>query len=533
MDSSSVSEVDVVVVGAGFSGLYSLYRLRKLGLTVAVIEAAGDVGGTWFWNRYPGARCDITIIDYSYQFSKELQQEWEWTEKYATQPELLKYINHVAERFDLRKDITFNTAVNGATFDESTNTWTVSTNRETQVKARFCIFAAGNLSEPLRPKYNGFDDFKGDVYYTSRWPKEGVNFSGKRVGIIGTGSSAIQCVPIIAQEADHLTVFQRTANYCIPAHNKALDPAFMQNVKANYADLRAFNNTQFGATNFGRSLPSGTESSPQERQDLLNEKWDAGGLSMMIAFDDQLVDQDSNELVAEFVRNKIRDKVTDPKTADLLCPHYAIGTKRLCVDTNYYETFNRDNVTLVDIKTAPIECYTESGLSTITQSYDFDCLIVAAGFDAMTGTLNKINIQGRGQTSLQQKWSDGAKLYLGLAAAGFPNLFVVTGPGSPIAFVNNLTAIEQSVEWITDAIAHTAETGLNYIEATSSAESDWVEEVSNLAQDSLMVDTDSWYMGANVEGKPRVLLSYLGGYPAYLEKCAEVTANNYEGFTIA
>jgi cation diffusion facilitator CzcD-associated flavoprotein CzcO len=525
--------VDVVVVGAGFAGLYALHRLKKLGFSVAVVEAASDVGGTWFWNRYPGARCDVTIIDYSYQFSSELQQEWEWSEKYATQPELLKYINHVADRFDLRKHITFNTRVDGAKYSEVNNTWSVRTDTGVTLTSRFCIFAAGNLSEPLRPDYPGFEDFAGEVYYTSRWPHEGVDFTGKRVGVIGTGSSAIQCIPLIAQEAKQLTVFQRTPNYCIPAHNKALDPAFVAEVKANYGEIREFNNGQFAAANFGDSLPSGKEASAEERQTLLDQKWATGGLSIMFAFEDQLLDEESNVLVADYVRGKIREQVNDPEVAELLCPTYAIGTKRVCVDTNYYTTYNRNNVTLVDIKSDPITHLTSTSVATKDSNHEFDCLVIATGFDAMTGTLNKISIEGRNGELLQNKWSSGAKLYLGLAAAGFPNLFVVTGPGSPIAFVNNLTAIEQSVEWITDAIAFTHETQAAFIEATDAAETAWVNEVNELAEDSLMVNTDSWYMGANVKGKPRVLLSYLGGYPAYLEKCDAVVANDYEGFVVA
>ncbi len=529
----SHTELDAVVVGAGFSGLYALHRLRKMGLQTRALEAADGVGGTWYYNRYPGARCDVTIIDYSYQFDKDLQQEWEWQEKYATQPELLNYINHVTDRFDLREDIVFNTLVVSAVFDDASSRWHVTTDDGTTYSARFCVFATGNLSTPLKPDYPGFDDFAGEVFYTSSWPQEGVDFTGRRVGVIGTGSSAIQTIPLVAEQADSVTVFQRTANYCIPAHNAPLDPEYVADVKANYDELRKRNNESFPAADFGESHPSAHDLGDEEREAFLEEKWAQGGLAIMLAFDDQLSDPGSNEYVAEFVRNKIRAVVDDPATADLLCPSYPIGTKRLCVDTDYYKTYNRDNVHLVDIKSAPIQQFSAEGLATSTGTFEFDTLIVAAGFDAMTGTLNKMNIQGRGGARLSEHWAEGPRLYLGMAAAGFPNLFIVTGPGSPIAFVNNLTAIEQSVEWITDAIQHVVSTNLSTIEAEPSAEKEWVDHVAEVADTSLFTGTDSWYMGANVPGKPRVLLSYLGGFPVYLEKCEEVVANNYAGFTLA
>src|SRR6266540_973269 len=402
--------IDAIIVGAGFAGLYMLHRLRGLGLSARVYEAGKGIGGTWYWNRYPGARCDVESMDYSYSFSDELQQEWKWTERYASQPEILKYINHVADRFDLRRDVTLETRVTAAVFDEATSRWTVRTDRGEEVSAQFCIMATGCLSTAQVPKYPGLERFEGTWYHTGNWPHEGVDFTGQRVGVIGTGSSAIQSIPIIAGQAAHLFVFQRTPNFSVPAHNAPLDPDYERSVKANYADFRRQARESRVGFVVERNDKSALEVSPDEREREYEARWRRGGLGFSSTFTDLLISKDANDTAADFFHAKIRSIVRDPAVAETLLPrHYPLGTKRLCVDTDYYATFNRGNVTLIDLKTSPIEAITPDGLRTRDQSYALDRIVFATGFDAMTGALLAVDIRGRGGRSLKEKWAEGPR----------------------------------------------------------------------------------------------------------------------------
>jgi len=529
------SACDVVIVGAGFSGLYLLHRMRGLGLTARVFEAGAGVGGTWYWNRYPGARVDIESQEYSYSFSEELQDEWRWTERYAAQPELLDYLNHVADRFDLRRDIAFETRVVSAVFDEATAQWQVSTDRGEVVSARFCVMATGCLSAPNEPTFPGLESFRGPTYHTGRWPHEPVDFSGKRVGIIGTGSSAIQSMTEIAGQAGHLYVFQRTPNYSVPAHNGPIDPAVVADWKVNGATYRQA--ARLSAAGIAAIKPTeqlALDASEEERRAVYEDRWAQGGFAVGAAFADISIDPAANATAAAFVADKIRGIVKDPQVAELLIPRdYPFGTKRLCVDTGYYEIFNRPNVTLVDVASAPIEAITPTGLRTAAGEFEVDALIFAIGFDAMTGALGRIDIRGRGGLALKEKWADGPRTYLGLMSAGFPNLFMVTGPGSPSVLSNMIVSIEQHVDWITDCIEHLNGRQLAVMEATAEAEDAWVAHVNEVADTTLYPQASSWYLGANIPGKPRVFMPYVGGVGPYREKCDEVASRGYEGFALS
>ncbi len=527
-------QVDAVIVGAGFAGLYMLLRLRQLGLTARVIEAGDGVGGTWYWNRYPGARCDIESMEYQYGFDEELPREWNWTERYATQPEILRYINHVADRFYLRDGIQLQTRVTTAAFNAATGRWTIQTDRGDELSATYCIMATGCLSAARVPDFKGLDSFKGDQYHTGAWPHDGVDFTGKRVGIIGTGSSAIQSIPHIAAQASHLTVFQRTANFSVPARNGPIDPDYERELKANYLEVRRkARESNGGIVSIVPNEKSALEVDEQERQREFEERWGIGGFTVGAAFADLAINKAANDTAAEFVRSKIREIVKDPAVAELLCPKdYPFATKRLCVDTNYFETFNRDNVTLVDIKSSPIEEITPNGLRTADAAYEFDCIVFATGFDAMTGALLNIDIRGRDGLSLREKWRDGPRSYLGLQVAGFPNLFTITGPGSPSVLSNMIVSIEQHVDWITECLDHLRREGLETIEATVAAEDQWVEHVNEVANFTLYPQANSWYIGANVPGKARVFMPYVGGVGVYAEKCRQVAADGYEGFAV-
>jgi cation diffusion facilitator CzcD-associated flavoprotein CzcO len=523
--------IDAVVVGAGFAGLYMLHRLRGLGFTVRVYEAGGGVGGTWYWNRYPGARCDVESMDYSYSFSDELQQEWHWTERYAAQPEILKYASHVADRFDLRRSIQFDTRVSAAAFDEYQRRWIVETDRGERVSARFCIMATGCLSDAQVPDIKGRDSYAGKWYHTGRWPHEGVDFTGRRVGIIGTGSSAIQSIPVIAKQAAHLTVFQRTPNYSMPARNAPLDPAYEQRVKQSYAEFRRLARESRVGFVTERSGDSALTVPEAERLREYEKRWKRGGLGVTATYADLLVSKDANDTAAEFFRAKIRTIVRDPEVARALTPvDYPFGTKRLCVDTGYYETFNRENVTLVDLRNTPIDFITAGGVRTSKAHYEVDDLVFATGFDAMTGALLNVDIHGRGGQRLQEAWAAGPRTYLGLSVAGFPNFFTITGPGSPSVLSNMIVSIEQHVDWIADCLVHLRQRGLASIEATAEAQEAWVQHVSEVGHMTLYPLAESWYMGANVPGKPRVLMPYIGGVGVYRQKCDEVAAKGYEGF---
>jgi cyclohexanone monooxygenase len=521
---------DVVIVGAGFAGMYMLYRLRALGCSARVFEAGGDVGGTWYWNRYPGARCDVESVQYSYQFDAALQQDWDWSERYAAQPELLSYARHVADRFDLRRDIQFNCRVEAASFDAALGRWQIEVSDGSRVSARFCIMATGCLSAPNLPAFAGEISFLGDRYHTGCWPHQGVDFFGKRVAIIGTGSSAVQSIPVIARQAEHLYVFQRTPNYAVPAHNAPLDPGYLKKVKADYPALRQRAKQSMTGIDFDYSEQKALETSAQDRRREYQRRWDHGGLWFLGAYQDLMVDQEANDTAAEFVRGKIREKVADPEIARLLAPSNTIGCKRLCVDIGYYESFNRPNVTLIDVSTQPIEAITPRGVRARGAEFAVDAIVFATGFDAMTGALLRIDIRGRNGLALKQKWSEGPRSYLGLAVAGFPNLFTITGPGSPSVLTNMLPTIEQHVEWIADLIGFMRARRLEVIEAERGAEDEWVAHVGELAGRTLRYTCGSWYLGVNIPGKPRVFMPYIGGFPKYVERCNEVAANDYQGF---
>ncbi len=532
MTDPTARSYDAIVVGAGFGGLCMLHRLRGLGLSAHVFEAGRGVGGTWFWNRYPGARCDVESLEYSYQFSDDLQQEWEWTERYASQPEILRYLNHVADRFDLRRDITFSTRVASAVFDEPTDRWHVRTDGGSEVTARFVIMATGCLSSTNQPAIPGRATFAGPTFHTGNWPHEPVDFTGKRVAVIGTGSSGIQAIPLIAEQAAHLTVFQRTANFSVPAQNRPLTPEEQRTVKRNYAALR----TRGGQMPFGFDTRStevtAMQVSADERRAEYEARWASGGLPFLGSFADMIMDAQANATAAEFIREKIRGLVDDPAVAETLLPRGVVGCKRLCSDTGYFETFNRPNVTLVDIAAAPITAITPTGITTATASYDVDCIVFATGFDAMTGALVRVDIRGRGGRSLREKWAEGPRTYLGLSSAGFPNFFIITGPGSPSVLSNMVPSIEQHANWIAACVAWMDANGKRRIEATPEAEDAWVAHVNEVADATLYPSCNSWYIGANIPGKPRVFMPYLG-FPAYVQKCEEVVARGYEGFAVA
>jgi cyclohexanone monooxygenase len=530
---SSATDFDVVVIGAGFGGMYMLHKLRQLHFSVRVFETGTGVGGTWYWNRYPGARCDVESLEYQYAFSDELQREWTWTERYATQPEILRYANHVADRFDLRRDIQFSTRVTEATFVEGDDVWAIRTDRGDHVRARYLVTAAGCLSASRVPDFPGVDRFTGESYHTGQWPHTGVDFTGKRVGVIGTGSSAIQSIPVIAAQAKSLTIFQRTPNFSVPAQNWTLATKDIAAHKETFlASRQQAANTGFGSGLFA-NLPSALATDPVVREHRYEELWQEGGAIFLIAFNDLLFNQEANDTAADFVRRKIRSIVKDPEVAELLCPFdHPLGTKRICVDTDYYETFNRDNVKLVDVRRAPIEEINERGLRTRDASYEFDVLVYATGFDAMTGPLLRIDIRGRGGESLAQKWEAGPKTYLGLSMVGFPNLFTITGPGSPSVLSNMIASIEQHVDWIADCLAHLREEGYATMEAEAEAEEAWVKHVNEVADMTLFPRANSWYMGANIPGKPRVFMPYVGGIGLYRQKCDEVAANGYQGYRL-
>lgn len=528
---AAASEVDAVVVGAGFAGLYMLLRLRSLGFNVCVIEGASDVGGTWFWNRYPGARCDVESIDYSYSFSNELQQEWVWTERYASQPEILRYLNHVAARYDLRRDINFNTRVTAAHFDEQTNRWTVMTDRGHRLSSRLCIMATGCLSVARAPDVPGIATFQGRIFHTGEWPHDGVSFSDERVGVIGTGSSGIQVIPQIAQAAIQTTVFQRTANYSVPAHNRPLPPVELAAIKARYEEHRRIAGGSRAGLIREYGAKSALEVSPEERYREYERRWQIGGPSILGAYRDILTDLEANTTAAEFVCRKIRGVVKNQEVAERLIPRgYPFGAKRLCVDTDYFATYNRLNVHLVDLGEEPLEEVLPKGVRTARTTYELDTLVLATGFDAMTGALLAIDIRGRSGLRLKEKWREGPRNYLGLATSGFPNLFFITGPGSPSVLTNMVMSIEQHVEWISDYAQFMRDQGIEWTEPSTPAEDAWVEHVNDLASQTVYPLAKSWYVGANIPGKPRVFMPYVGGLGVYRKKCEEVAQDGYSGF---
>jgi cyclohexanone monooxygenase len=529
----TTADCDAVVVGAGFAGLYALHRLRTLGFSVRVYDRAAGVGGTWYWNRYPGARCDVESLAYSYSFDPDLEREWDWTERYASQPEILAYLNHVADRFDLRRDIRFGTTVASATFGEAANVWAVETDPGGTVTARFVILATGCLSDAQIPAIAGRETFGGECYHTARWPHERVDFTGKRVAVIGTGSSAIQSIPIIAAEAAHTYVLQRTPNYSVPARNAPLDPAVLRATQENYGELRRKirqSPLYLPVTFDDRSTMAVPE---DEFRALLEERWNGGGLTLAAMYADQLLSLDASERVARIVKDKIRAKVHDPATAERLIPStYPFGAKRLCLDTGYFETFNRGNVTLVDLRQSPITGIVPAGIVTTDGTIEVDALVFATGFDAMTGSILRIAITGRDGLTMQDKWAGGPVTYLGLAVSGFPNLFTITGPGSPSVLSNMVPSIEQHVEWVADCLVHLAGRGIEVIEATAEAEQEWTDQVRALGEMTIFPKGNSWYMGRNIEGKPEGFMPFAGGTVLYRQICDDVAQSGYRGFTL-
>ncbi len=525
---------DVVVVGAGFAGLYLLHRLRGLGLETVVFEAGGDVGGTWYHNRYPGCRCDVESFQYCYSFSRELQQEWHWTERYPTQPEILEYARHVADRFDLRRDIRFNTRVAAADYDARNNVWRVKTSRGAVVESRFLVMASGCLSSPRAPAIPGLDAFEGASYHTGQWPHHPVDLEGKTVGVIGTGSTGIQIIPQLARQARRLYVFQRTAAFSLPAQNRLLEAAEEAAFNASAEDSRARMRDSLTGTLHRMTDRSALSTPVDERSKIYEALWQEGGAALMYHFNDLMLSPEANETAAQFVRDKIRAAVRDPRTAAALQPtEYPIGSKRICIDIDYFETYNRDNVTLVSLKEEPIDSVTARGVRTRRQQYDLDCLILATGFDALTGALLDVEIRGVGGLSLRDKWREGPRTYLGLAAADFPNLFMVTGPGSPSVLSNMMVSIEQHVDWIVDCLRFMAEKGYERIAARADFEENWVRHVAETAGGTEFMRGASWYLGANVPGKPRVFLPYVGGVGNYRAHCAQIAEKGYEGFTFS
>ncbi|MDB5987789.1 MAG: Cyclohexanone monooxygenase [Nevskia sp.] len=534
MNSSRSNEVDAVVIGAGFAGLYMVHRLKELGLSHRAFEQGGGVGGTWYWNRYPGASSDSESWVYSYTFSPELEQDWQWSCRFPEQAEILRYLEHVADRFDLKRSFDFNTRVTSASYDEASGFWTVETDGGERVRTKYLITAVGCLSAAQVPKIPGLERFQGKWYHTGQWPHEKVDFSGKRVGVVGTGSSGIQSIPIIAKQAKHLTVFQRTPNFSVPARNAPIGPEQMRKLKR---DIRQIRETCRWAT-IGQPydlLPTtALEVDPEERRKHYEADWQKGGFEWMFgSYCDLLFNEKANETAAEFVREKIRGTVKDPEVARKLIPRgYPIGTKRLPLDTDYFETFNRENVELVDLRESSIEEIVPSGIRTRDKTYPLDAIVFATGFDALTGPLTRIGIRGRGGQRLDEKWSTGPRTYLGVSTLGFPNMFMITGPGSPSVLGNMPTSIEQHVDWISDCIAHLRNKGATTIEPTKDAEDAWGAHVKELGDGTLFPQTDSWYMGANIPGKPRVFLPYIGGFGTYRKLCDEIAAKGYEGFSI-
>lgn len=529
------TELDVLVVGAGFSGLYSLHRLRTLGRTAHVVEADNDLGGVWYRNRYPGARCDIESVDYCYSFDDSIVQEWTWTERYPAQPEILRYIRFVADRLDLRPGISFDTRVVSMHWQEERRAWQVTTSRGDSITARHVVMASGQLSKPQLPAIEGIADFAGQLVHTGDWPREGVELSGRRVGVIGTGSSGVQTIPQVAKQAAHLSVFQRTAHYAIPARNHDLDPAYVADLKSRFQEYREIARHHPGGTHRHIGTESALDVDPAALEETFRRHWEKGGPDILAAYRDFRTDERAAEKAGEFVKQRIREIVEDPETAEALCPKgYPFGSKRLVLEIDYYATFNRDNVQLVDVGADPIARV--DGRDVVLRSgarHELDVLVLATGFDALTGPLFDIDLRGRRGQLLEDAWRHGPQTYLGIGTHGFPNLYVVAGAGSPSVISNVLISIEQHVEWITDFIQYQFKNGLEVAEVEPDAQERWTQEVYDVAAPTLFMRGNSWYLGANVPGKPRVFALYLGGVGHYRDICDQVAADDYRGFALS
>jgi cyclohexanone monooxygenase len=537
--SAGTQQFDAVIVGAGFAGMYMLHRLRKLGLSARVIETGDGVGGTWYWNRYPGARCDVESLEYQYGFDDEVQKGWTWSERYSAQPEILRYQNYVADKLDLKRDITFSTRVTAASYDEQSALWNITAERvdgsgEDHLTARFCIMATGCLSAARVPDFPGRDTFKGPTYHTGDWPHEGVNFEGQRVGVIGTGSSAVQSIPLIAAQARHLTVFQRTANFTLPAGNRPLQRDEIDDMHERLLDVRKHARTTAGGIVCFEYIETlAADMAPGEMQREMDERWHKGGFAFLGSCGDLMADKAVNDIAADYARSEMRARVTNPAVAEELMPNdHPVGVKRLCLDTDYLETFNEDHVELVNVRKTPITRISEKGIVCGTREYEVDTIVFATGFDAMTGAILGVDITGRKGVRLADKWAAGPRTYLGLGTAGFPNLFFITGPGSPSVLSNMIVSIEQHVDWITDCLARLTSGNLRVIEPQKAAEDEWVAHVNEVASVTLYPQANSWYMGANIPGKPRLFMPYAGGVGVYGEKLAEVANADYEGFAL-
>lgn len=537
-ESDQIRRFDAIIIGAGFGGMCLLHKLRDMGLRVRVFDSAGDVGGTWYWNRFPGATTDVESVEYSYSFSPEIQQEWKWSTRYAHQPELLRYAKYVAEKLNLYEDIQFDTRVRSAIYDESRSEWLIETHLNERFAARFCVMATGILSVPKNPAIKGIDLFEGEQFHTARWPFEPVSFKGKRVGIIGTGSTGIQCIPLIAQEAEHLYVFQRTPNFSIPLRNGPLPPEYEKSVKANYDEWRRMerkSNTGWVSVDFQPREPnrlSAVEVTEEERRAEYELRWRSGGLCFYNSFKDLFIDKEANETVADFVRMKIRETVRDPAVAELLAPKgYFFGAKRLCADTNYFETYNRSNVTLIDVNRTPITEFTQTAVRAGESSYQIDSMVFATGFDAVTGAMKSIDIIGAGGCSLRDRWKQGPKTYLGLMSAGFPNMFIIGGPGAP--FANYFVNIEVNAEWISECIRKMRAQGHTRIETAPEWEAAWHQTMNDATDKTLFPSSSSetWFLHRETPGGPKTALMYLGGVKRFISILGAVTGRGYEGFT--
>ena len=535
-DSENFPDYDAVVIGAGFAGLGMLRRLREEhGMSVQVYETGAGVGGTWYWNRYPGARCDSESYMYCFSFSEELLQDWNWSGKYPEQPEILSYLNHVADRFDLRRNIQFNTRVKSARFQDDTGHWEVETDQGDLVTSQFLITGIGCISSGNVPSIKGLDSFQGEWYHTGSWPHEKVEFAGKRVAVIGTGSSGVQSIPVIAGQAEHLTVFQRTPQYTIPARHGTIDRKYLEEVvKPNYEEILEQARWSTGGFPMNRDERSALQVTAEERLEAYEAGWAEGGIRFLsTSFKDISTDRRANDTMAEFIRKKIREMVRDPETAEKLMPtDHPFGSKRPLIDTDYFETYNHDNVELVDIRHSPIKEITPNGIRTEDQDFEFDMIVFATGFDAMTGSYFKMDIRGKNGLSLKDKWSEGPKTYLGLQVAGFPNLFMITGPGSPSVLSNMPMSIEQHIDWIANFLQYIRKHNIKSVEAGVDAETAWVAHVNEVAEPTMYVLANSWYLGANIPGKPRVFMPYVGGLGNYRKKCNEVADTGYKGFIL-
>ena len=522
--------LDTVIVGAGFAGMYCLHKQISDGFNAEIFEKADDVGGTWYWNKYPGARCDIESMDYSYSFSEELQQEWNWKEKYGTQPELLKYARFVSKKFNLREKINFKTTIIKANFINKK--WKIETDNNIIIECKYLVLATGNLSTPNTPKIKGISNFKGKIYHTGAWPKEMPVFENRKVGVIGTGSSGVQSIPIISETAKKLFVFQRTANFSLPARHHKLPEDKRENYKKDYKKYRDLaKNSSFGIAKYQPPSKSAFDVSDDERNDIYERAWQEGGQAMLFAFTDLLINKEANKTAADFVRSKIMKIVRNKETAEKLCPNdHPIGTKRLCLDSNYFETYNKENVSLIDISNHPIQEITDNGLITNNIEYLFDDLVFATGFDAMTGAVNAIEILNEKNISLKSIWSNGPKTYLGIMVSEFPNLFMITGPQSPGVKSQMILSIEQHVDFIHNLLIHKKNNKYYQVNANKSKQEEWVNHNNEVANATLYPLAHSWYNGDNIAGKTRNFMPYVGGVANYKNICDEKIKNNYEGF---